>query len=88
MRELHVVLTPGETVPMVEGQLYPAGDDHVWIVVDFLKDLGPVSSDWTEDFDAMIAKAAQYGWVSEDGLRVRAHVKRLPDSISGDVGPA
>ena len=46
--------------------------EHLWIDETQLRTLGPADEVWTHEFDAMVAYAAQHGWVV-DG-RVRIHL--------------
>lgn len=52
------------------------GDEHIWLAPGVLKFLSHEASnpDWVAGFDAMIARAAEFGWV-KDG-KVRAHIVR------------
>lgn len=36
---------------------------------------GRVGESWGADFDGMIGYAAQKGWMTDDGARIRAHVE-------------
>lgn len=49
--------------------------DTVWIDVAWLRaQVRTASSSEPDAFDRMIASARPHGWVSPDGLRVKAHV--------------
>lgn len=50
--------------------------NHVWVRIERLRQLGPQAADWLARFDAMIDKAAQYGWTREHGAEVRMHIDR------------
>ena len=58
------------------GEVLPSGG-HLMVPLESVRRLaaGRVSPNWAQDFDAMIAYAARKGWLSEDGTRVRAHLK-------------
>lgn len=51
---------------------------HVMIPVATLRRLaaGRVPESWDADFEKMLAHAEEKGWLSEDGLAVRAHLER------------
>lgn len=49
---------------------------HVWVKTEQLRQLGPQDADWLARFDAMIDKAAQYGWTRQQGAEVRMHIDR------------
>jgi hypothetical protein len=55
------------------------GEGHAWIEVMALKAsaAGRVADDWLASFDAMIAKARDRGWLSDDGDEVRAPLERV-----------
>lgn len=49
---------------------------HTWLSLDALKEAADVPDPgWADRFDAMIDSVRPYGWVSDDGRRVRAHVE-------------
>ncbi|MDF0661720.1 MULTISPECIES: hypothetical protein [unclassified Rhizobium] len=50
--------------------------NHVWVRTERLRKLGPQAADWLARFDAMIDKAAQYGWTRDHGAEVRMHIDR------------
>lgn len=55
-----------------------ADDDHVFVDPEKLKALAGDRGrdpDWLRSLDAMLAFAAEHGWVADDGF-VRAHVER------------
>ena len=49
---------------------------HAWISVTWLRTNGErdVGTEWLERFEKMIDKARPHGWISEDGLSVKAHI--------------
>jgi hypothetical protein len=61
------------------GDVLPGGG-HLMVPLETVRRLaaGRVGPNWPRDFDSMIAYAAGKGWVSEDGTRVRAHLKSEP----------
>ena len=60
---------------LLEGAVELASADEAWIELSWLRRQAPQSSEaWTRNFDRMIAGAKPFGWVSSDGLRVKAHV--------------
>lgn len=55
--------------------------DHVWLGIDALRSEAAATIDgdretWAAEYDAMIAYAADHGWVTDDGTAVRAHLAR------------
>lgn len=54
------------------------GGAHVMVPVATLRRLaaGRVPEGWDADFDAMLTKARERGWLSDDGETVRAHLER------------
>lgn len=56
-------------------------DGHVWVSRErIIAEVGPFHehvSRWRDQFDGMIAYAAQKGWLDETGQFVRAHVEYL-----------
>jgi hypothetical protein len=53
-------------------------DGHAWLSIATLKKTAAVEDDeWARRFDQMIDSVRPYGWVSKDGLQVRAHVKTI-----------
>jgi hypothetical protein len=57
-----------------------AGDDeHMWISRGWLRQHaeGRVGARWSEDFDHMVTKAREQGWLDQDGTHLRAHVEWL-----------
>lgn len=59
------------------GELLPDGA-HMMVPVATLRRLaaGRVPDGWDADFDGMLARARERGWLSEDGGAVRAHLER------------
>jgi hypothetical protein len=57
-----------------------AGDvaaDHVWLDISWLRSAaGTPGPDWPQRFAAMLEYARTRGWLSPDGLRVRAHLEQ------------
>ncbi|TGP50831.1 hypothetical protein EN873_23500 [bacterium M00.F.Ca.ET.230.01.1.1] len=47
---------------------------HVWVPVQQLRRLGPQDANWLTRFDAMIERAAQYGWTRKQAAEVRMHI--------------
>jgi hypothetical protein len=53
---------------------------HAWLDISWLREAaGERDARWEGGFEGMVAHAGEYGWLSADGNRVRAHV---------DWGPA
>ena len=50
------------------------GDGQAWLDIRALAALGLAGPSWREGFDAMIRYAGRSGWVSSDGMSVRAHI--------------
>lgn len=64
---------------------------HVWFAVEELRDLAEVDRQGRSiEFDQMIAKAAEYGWVADGS--VRAHITRTghddPEFVHAPAHPA
>ena len=69
-----------------EGLCLAAGADepddlpgHVWLIVEQLRNRANGGDDapdahWSRQWESMVQFAAQNGWVSADGLLLRAHV--------------
>jgi hypothetical protein len=54
-------------------------DGHVWLSTAAVVELAGARGaepDWAESFAAMLAYAESHGFLSADGMRVRAHVER------------
>lgn len=59
--------------------------DHAWLQVSMLHAAGvDIGAEWEQGFNGMIDYARSRGWVSEDGITVRAHVERTPVRIAPD----
>jgi hypothetical protein len=58
-----------------------AGDDHVWIAVDAVRQLAGGAADpaWEESFTGMLDYAESKGWLDEDGSSIRAHISRTTE---------
>ncbi len=73
---------PGRDAPAIAAAFGTDGemrdDDHVWISIARLHELGEVhgSDGWREGCDGMIAFATSKGWVDEAKGLVRAHIDR------------
>ena len=55
----------------------PADDEHVWLDLATLRSragLLATDPDWPRHWEAMVAYAQRSGWLSPDGLAVRAHI--------------
>ena len=71
---------PRQSLALAQTQLAPAARlddaDTAWIDVAWLRHQAPEpdAPAWLAQLDQMLAKARPYGWVSEDGLHVKAHV--------------
>ncbi len=55
----------------------PADDGHVWLDLATLRSrarLAATDPDWPRNWAAMVAYAQRSGWLSPDGLAVRAHL--------------
>lgn len=51
-------------------------DGHAWLSITVLKRAAATGDDgWAGRFDQMIDAVRPYGWVSEDGRHVRAHLE-------------
>ena len=54
---------------------------HVWVNINWLRQSGASAigdtdrTSWAEGFEAMIGYATSKGWVSADGVSVRAHIE-------------
>jgi hypothetical protein len=53
--------------------------EHAWVELDALKAAaaGRVADGWLDDFAAMVEFAGSRGWLSDDGLSVRAHIEQV-----------
>lgn len=52
--------------------------DHAWIGVSWLiKAAGERDEPWRENFAAMLDFADAHGWLSPEGLEIRAHANRF-----------
>ncbi|MDQ0137777.1 hypothetical protein J2T08_005721 [Neorhizobium galegae] len=53
------------------------GEDYVWIPDGLVVALSQQGDDpeWMRQFEAMVAKAKQYGWIDNQS-RIRAHVEK------------
>jgi hypothetical protein len=49
---------------------------HAWISTTWLRKTGNLNNgqDWPARFETMIDRARPHGWVSADGLSVKAHI--------------
>ena len=67
------------------GRLVEGDDDHVWVRRGWLRERseGRVSGRWSEDFDHLVAKATEHGWIDESGQHLRAHVEWLVEEGDG-----
>jgi hypothetical protein len=61
------------------GRFVEGDDDHVWVSRGWIREHAEerVGARWSEDFDHMVTKAREHGWVQEDGTHLRAHVEWL-----------
>lgn len=81
LKRLHVEVKGageiGETIDTF-GRLDPDGE-HAWLSVEALRQaaVGRVDPGWEARFDAMVAQAADHGWVDEAQAAVRAHIERV-----------
>lgn len=79
LRELEV-RTHGTTREDTDAALVAAGlgsvaADHAWLGVTALREAGADRGDtWDKGFADMVEYAGSHGWLSEDGLLVRAHL--------------
>jgi hypothetical protein len=70
--------TEAEIAAALNGVATMDGADHAWVSQDALRNWGGRQpADWIVAFDAMIEKVKKYGFVSDDGLSVRAHLERV-----------
>src|SRR5262245_42486058 len=78
-KRLHIEADDAMTRSEIDAALAPiaaADGDNFWLKVEALKALGPSGdAEWARNFDAMIASVKKFGWLSEDGTRVRCHLK-------------
>ena len=87
VKRLNVAVAHGSDQSAVErllaatgaGRFVDGDDEHIWVNRGWLqaKAEGRVSGRWSEDFDHLVAKARQHGWIDEDGTHLRAHVEWL-----------
>ncbi len=51
---------------------------HLWWSIEAVRRLAPPDRDrsWDERFDAMMAWAADHGWIDEAGTHVQVHIER------------
>ena len=76
-------LTPGEIREGLEsGSAGELAGNHVWVEKVFIESCAEVcaTEGWKAGYRKMIAFAGEHGWVSDDGMKIRAH---LEDSASG-----
>ena len=43
-----------------------------------------MSGRWSEDFDHLVTKARDHGWLDDSGTHLRAHVEWIPTDDGGD----
>jgi hypothetical protein len=48
---------------------------HAWLDVAWLEAAGPLDRDWRQGFARMVEYAGSRGWLTDDGLEVRAHLE-------------
>jgi hypothetical protein len=87
LKRLHVAVAHGSDRDEVArlltstgaGHLVEGDDDHMWVDRGWLrkKAEGRVSGRWSEDFDHLVTKAREHGWIDDDGTHLRAHVEWL-----------
>jgi hypothetical protein len=76
------VIAPGldlaRIVAAFGGDAKAGEDDHVWISIPRLHDLGRShgATEWRDGCNGMIAFATSKGWVDEERQLVRAHIDR------------
>jgi hypothetical protein len=80
LRELKVVapaMASADVASALEADNWGRLDgDHAWLSVGALKSAGAAEgAAWDEGFTQMMGYAASQGWVSPDGLQVRAHLE-------------
>ena len=80
-KRLHCAIDlPAQSLALAHSQLAPAARlddaDTAWIDVAWLRRQAPEADApaWLAQLDQMLAKARPYGWVSDDGQHVKAHV--------------
>lgn len=62
--------------------------DDAWIEIAWMRRQSPDGDpSWLHAFEQMIAQARPHGWVSADGLRVKAHVMWTAPDISAPAAP-
>jgi hypothetical protein len=78
-KRLHIEASDGMTrdeIGAAMASIATADGDNFWLSVEALRALGPAGdTEWVRNFDAMIASVKKYGWLNEDGTRVRCHLK-------------
>jgi hypothetical protein len=78
-KRLHIEASDGMSRSEIDAAMAPiatADGENFWLSVEALKALGPPDEvEWGQNFDAMIASVKKFGWLSEDGARVRCHLK-------------
>lgn len=59
------------------GDIEITPDKHAWIPVSTVERLrgAPASDTWHLRFREMVEKARKFGWVDNEGLRIKAHVE-------------
>jgi hypothetical protein len=88
-KRLHIETSDGMTRSEINAAMAPlatAGGDNFWLSVEALKALGPAGdAEWARNFDAMIASVKKFGWLSDDGARVRCHLKSKMSSTQEET---
>jgi hypothetical protein len=78
-KRLHVEASDGdlsrETINAALASMAEVDGDNFWIGIAALKALASRDAAWERSFDAMIASVQKFGWVSQNGQRVRCHLK-------------
>lgn len=78
-KALKVCVPVAMSMSEVAVALLPLGqveEAYVWLDIRGLAALGPAGPDWREGFDGMVRYAGRSGWVSSDGMSVRAHIEQ------------
>ncbi|NTJ11789.1 hypothetical protein [Rhizobium lusitanum] len=77
-KEFHLETARGGAIDLPSSIVADPDGEHVWVAIDWLSSIGPTGDvAWAEQFAKMIDKVKPFGWISEDGLFVRGHIKRL-----------
>ena len=81
--EFHVAVDGdvAAAVAALGGRAHPSErDNHLWMDIALVRELAGDAADtaWEERFEAMLAFAADHGWIDDAGNRVEAHIQAPP----------